>query len=99
MSWITYDYVCTACGLIEDHMMKREDIKELVECTSCGAPAGRRVGCTGVMNAALPDGTRRFEGIREQRKLQKLAKKAFWRRDKDTQRRAQAELNKLNKRS
>jgi putative FmdB family regulatory protein len=98
MGWITYDYGCDACGHVRDELVDRADVPETLPCPECGGVSVRRVGCLGVMNVALPDGTRRFQGIREQRVLQKAAKRAFKRRDKKEQARVQQEMNKLSKR-
>lgn len=68
-----YPYACPACG--EEHTiqmaMKDYDVKMLVACPACEKPMQRQYTGINVMNAALPDGTRRFDGIRRAREQER----------------------------
>lgn len=96
-SWITYDYACSTCGVVEEELVDRASIPELLPCKQdgCGGIRARRIGCANVMRAAAPDGTRRFQGIREQRALQKEERKARKRGDKKELAKIQQEKKKL----
>lgn len=95
MSWISYGFVCQACGHETIALCTRgEPIPETHPCEECGAAAPYKLSA-GIMTVALPDGNRRFASLRETRKLQKAKKKAFYGRDKAEHARLTAELKKV----
>lgn len=49
------------------------------------------------MQAAFPDGNRRFQSLRETRVLEKAKKKAFWKQDKKEKARLDTEIKKVNR--
>lgn len=94
MSWISQGFLC-GCGHETIALCDRtEPTPEVHPCEECGALAPYKLSAA-IMTVALPDGTKRFQHLRETRKLQKIKKKAFYKRDKDTYLRSSIELAKV----
>lgn len=92
-----YTYTCRACE--EEHTftavkpMDQFDTPEL--CPEAGIPGERMIHVPNVMNAAFPDGNRRFDNVRRYRELETQRRSAMRRNDKTTQGIVQSEINKL----
>jgi len=94
MSRISDEYRCE-CGWADIKINRKDSRPDSVECPECGEQAGKIFGCA-FMTTALPDGTRRFDGIREQRVLEKAKRKAWKTRDKKEGAKVASEIKKLN---
>ena len=95
MAWITYDYRCVDCTVVEIQMVDRDSVPQLLPCPHCGGLAARQTSSSIVLRESYPDGTRRFGTLRQQRELQKVEKKARKKGDRITQAKAAQELKKL----
>lgn len=75
MSWFTIDVACETegCGYREDLLVKREEAPPIGEfagfCPNCECPVLRVPSVLNVTRASFVDGTRRFDGLRTQVKL------------------------------
>lgn len=65
-------------------------------CELCQGEATYKIGAS-IMQAAFPDGNRRFQSLRETRVLEKAKKKAFWKQDKKEKARLDTEIKKVNR--
>lgn len=102
MSWISWDYRCGDCGHVRTDLRRRDEPAETLDFAHCD-----NGDCMGVMErtfttvnstkASYVDGTRRFADVREQRVLQRAARKAQRKADNETIKKAAAEMSKVNK--
>lgn len=91
-----YEYRCDGCGVLSEHVCSFESRPNEIPCT-CGQAAGLIQSMPNVTRATYLDGSGRFDGLREQRKLQKAQRKAAKQRDRAEVARTQTEINRLNK--
>jgi predicted nucleic acid-binding Zn ribbon protein len=91
-----YEYHCEACGVYSEHICSHESRPDAIPCT-CGQAAGLVQSIPNVTRATYLDGTGRFDGLREQRQLQKAQRKAAKQRNRAEVARTQTEINRLNK--
>lgn len=91
--WLTRDYICEACGRFDTLLSVEEGQlpPDVHQCPECGATAVYAPSFGSNFKVALPDGTRRFDGVREQRTLAKAARAAKRKGDQDTLKRALVE--------
>jgi len=75
MGYITFDFACDNCNTQEVLMLDREERDEPQSCTVCGQQM-RRMFTANITRASYVDGTKRFAGVKEQRDLEKLKRKA-----------------------
>lgn len=96
MGWKTADYDCPNCGTFDTlwQLSAGEPIPDTAVCGACDAVSPRRYTTT-VLEASYPDGTRRFQGVREQRVLAREAKRAARKGDRKEQTRVAIEAAKL----
>ena len=90
----TYLYVCTneeECGVTSEHFYRIADRPEERPCEICGARAVHRIAAPAVMQAAYPDGTRRFTDLKEANRLVREAAVSR----KETAREIRREIRKL----
>lgn len=96
-SFITRDYQCADpnCGHRWPELLDRtESEPEQLFCPDCMGPADRCISAT-IMQAAYPDGSKRFQVHREQRALQREERKAARKGNKPELKRLAAEKAKL----
>jgi hypothetical protein len=67
----TYQFHCEECGHVTDQYFRYEERPTHVPCEICQQAAEYRIGAPLVMNASLPDGTKRkgFADLKEAAKL------------------------------
>ncbi len=96
MGWISRGFSCEACGLETIALCERDEpVPNTYPCEHCTAAAVYKISAS-IAQVSHPDGTtHRFSSLKETRKLQKIKKKAFYKRDKDTYLRASHELTKV----
>lgn len=93
-----YVYVCESCNTMVDIFRRIADIDAPVEepC-ACDTPTWRRtIQAPMVMQAAVPDGQRKFTTLREQQKLTKDKAKARETGDRASEKKLDREIKKLN---
>jgi hypothetical protein len=93
-SLISWDHRCTACDHITTYLHDRANVLEVVPCEACGEPAQRFFSAANITKASYVDGTRRFDSIRERRKLEREARVAKRRGMKDEVAKLKSELAK-----
>lgn len=75
MSFITFDYRCPDCGWTDTLMMRRSEVQDTCLCPECGGTANKAPNIN-ITSVSYLDGNKRFESVRERRKLQKLQRQA-----------------------
>ncbi len=91
----TYPWHCPNCEQEFDVFCEIEDRNKTPRCEDCGAKDSTRVQASpAVMNHSYPDGNRRFDGVRQARKLEDAVRRE---RDAKVKKKLQAEQRKLNK--
>lgn len=76
MSLISRDYRCPNCESVTNKLVPRNEDPQIIECPECGASAGRTISVPNVTAVSHVDGTDRWGGVKEKRKLDKLAREA-----------------------
>ncbi|SRR5579885_1474833 len=67
MSFFSVDLQCVECGHTWDTLVPRDEKDNLHICKECGKIAAKRLmGAPALMQRALPDGTKRFQKLRNQ---------------------------------
>ena len=101
MSYISLDFACSECGNIFNELIQRDQREGAVlDCPACltEATCSETVSAPTVMRAAYPDGTNRFAGLKESRRLTQAAAKAKKEGNFSEERRIKSERNKITKR-
>lgn len=77
MSYITLGYKCTSCPHEEEKLIKKKDREKRLFCPVCDGILEEQLSAPAVMKVNMTDavGAGRFDDVREQRKLQKVARK------------------------
>ena len=76
MSWITFDYRCNDCQVVETQMMKRSEVTEEIPCPDCDGIMSKLLVAQ-IARVSYPDGTTdRFSFAKQKRELDKMAKSA-----------------------
>lgn len=65
-----YAHYCSACTCEWSELRSLVDYDKPATCPDCGLVGERLIKNIRVMNAALPDGTKRFDGIRKARAIE-----------------------------
>jgi len=94
MAWRTADYGCEHCGAQTEDYLGQAPLPDTLPCT-CGQLQQRRFGAPMVLKASFPDGSGRFNHMREQRKLRREERRAVRTRNKEDMRRIGEEKRKL----
>jgi len=91
-----YDFECQHCKEVLEKNVKYENRDNpKMKCVTCGGDQMKRImSAPMLMEAAYPDGTKRFEGLRESRRLEKVIAEAKATGDRDTEKKAKAEKKK-----
>ena len=83
MSWITLDFKCKECEhIVIGHLMRRSERKDEITCTECSATMTVKFNLN-LTAVSFIDGTKRFEHVKEKRKLDKLKRAARLGRNTD----------------
>lgn len=92
-----YAYECETCDEVHTFTELRpmKDYDKPAFCPVSGAEGRKLIEVPNIMNTALPDGTRRFDKVREYRKLEDQKRANV--RNKAERQRAEAEIKKLLK--
>ena len=75
--YITFDYMCSRCGIRRTEMMKRDAIVDEMDCKTelCIGIATKTVNIN-ITSMSYIDGNNRWANVKEQRKLKKMAREA-----------------------
>lgn len=97
MGWISRDFKCTDCGLVEALVLDRQDDTDDYdyECSECSGISVKILSAPRVMNHSHPDGSGRFDRIRETTRLRRARSDARAAGDKTTERKLDAEIKKV----
>lgn len=95
MSWFSGIWGCDPCAVDWEDVVPRGD-RDAQKCPQCGGAAARRPAAPMVLRASYPDGKRRFDGLREQDRLDRAFSEA---RTADDQKRVLIEKDKLSGKS
>lgn len=96
MAWRTADYVCDSCGERTDDYLAQAPLPDSLPC-SCGAAQRKEFGAPMVLKESFPDGSGRFNHLREQRKLRREERRAVRSGKKDDMKRIAAEKQTLGR--
>jgi len=95
MSFITFDFSCPDCGHVETIMMRRSNQQDTALCPSCQGTMTKKP-MLNITSVSYLDGNKRFEAVRERRKLQKLQRQAKKTRNSDELGRINREMSQLS---
>lgn len=97
MSWVTREFRCEMCQEVLERFLRRseDEATQIVECEHCGGGAPRILSAPAVLNHTLPSGNGRFNHLREQAKLRKEAVAAKNSGDRESEKKARAEIKKV----
>lgn len=87
-----YVYECDNCPATFTEVRPMADYDKPCSCPTCGTGAKKVITTSTIMTHALPDGTRRFDGIRKARELERLKQAT---KDPAEKKKITSELSKL----
>lgn len=71
MAWITWDFLCDACGHVQPELVERgADVDSIrVPCKECGEPTHRTFSAINVTRASFVDGSGRLDKLKKRAKI------------------------------